>query len=464
MLTAVPDMLTPRSSKTSKPMLRAITAGACCIACVIFLSTAGMAEERPPEARSGLETLILSPSFWTLNRDAFAGKVADMDFRWVSTNRSAARSDSRSLSFQKIPVVETIVRFSGDTVSSVLISFFNKGDVGLISEDEFRQKVTAVTGIIDAATGVKSKDVSRREENKSDRKVQTLVWVASNATYKLESATSKVREHEGAARVLLPEYVNLSIVSATNHGTAAQGTGDGKTPLTASATKKMVKKNADGDVLLDQVPMVDQGQKGYCAAASAERVLRYYGLDITQHVIAQKAGTSEQGTDPKSMVTALKAVASLANLQVKVLEQFDMGDLVRQVSDYNREAKKSRAAEIVLPREGVIDTDAVYSRMDKKIYLQSRNKGRNLERFTKSVQSKIDAGIPVLWGVTLGFVEEKVALPQQIGGHMRLIIGYNAKNKEIIYSDSWGAGHELKRMGEADAMAITTCVFSMEPR
>lgn len=37
----------------------------------------------------------------------------------------------------------------------------------------------------------------------------------------------------------------------------------------------------------------------------------------------------------------------------------------------------------------------------------------------------------------LGIVHEKKA-QAGLGGHMRLIIGYNVKTSEMIYSDSWG--------------------------
>ena len=46
---------------------------------------------------------------------------------------------------------------------------------------------------------------------------------------------------------------------------------------------------------------------------------------------------------------------------------------------------------------------------------------------------------------------------------MRLIIGYNAKTNDIFYSDSWGAGHERKRMSAADAWTITTGLAKIEP-
>lgn len=47
---------------------------------------------------------------------------------------------------------------------------------------------------------------------------------------------------------------------------------------------------------------------------------------------------------------------------------------------------------------------------------------------------------------------------------MRLIIGYNRKEGELLYSDSWGRGHEEKRMALDDAWAITTNLYAIKPR
>ena len=44
---------------------------------------------------------------------------------------------------------------------------------------------------------------------------------------------------------------------------------------------------------------------------------------------------------------------------------------------------------------------------------------------------------------------------------MRLIIGYNAAANEILYSDSWVPGHELKRMRADRAFAITHDAFTL---
>jgi hypothetical protein len=54
-------------------------------------------------------------------------------------------------------------------------------------------------------------------------------------------------------------------------------------------------------------------------------------------------------------------------------------------------------------------------------------------------------------------------IPQQSGGHMRLIIGYNEKTQEVIYSDSWGKGHEFKRMPLSQAYATSMCLYTMSP-
>ncbi len=46
---------------------------------------------------------------------------------------------------------------------------------------------------------------------------------------------------------------------------------------------------------------------------------------------------------------------------------------------------------------------------------------------------------------------------------MRIIVGYNAATGEILYSDSWGAGHEEKRMAIDDAWTVTTGLGSLQP-
>ena len=86
-----------------------------------------------------------------------------------------------------------------------------------------------------------------------------------------------------------------------------------------------------------------------------------------------------------------------------------------------------------------------------------------MSKFERDIQAHIARGIPLLWSVSLGLLPETKLPAQTRGGHMRLIIGYNARTKEVYYSDTWGLGHELKKMPLADAWTMTDGLFTLEP-
>ena len=86
------------------------------------------------------------------------------------------------------------------------------------------------------------------------------------------------------------------------------------------------------------------------------------------------------------------------------------------------------------------------------------------DRVAKEIHRYIDDGIPLLWSLTLGKYPEEPSIAQQAGGgHMRIIIGYNDKTGQVLFSDSWGAGHELKRMSMDNAYSATQGLFTMSP-
>ena len=45
-----------------------------------------------------------------------------------------------------------------------------------------------------------------------------------------------------------------------------------------------------------------------------------------------------------------------------------------------------------------------------------------------------------------------------------MIIGYNLAKNQVIFTDSWGAGHEMKRMDMGDALKASFGVFMVEPQ
>jgi hypothetical protein len=132
------------------------------------------------------------------------------------------------------------------------------------------------------------------------------------------------------------------------------------------------------------------------------------------------------------------------------------------INNYNMIARRNKQP-LIDTSSRLLDVTAIYQAMKPDLLREVRTKNKSdSSRFMREVQTRIDGGVPLLWSVMLGIVKEEKA-PQAFGGHMRLIIGYNAKTDEILYSDSWGFGHELKRMALPDAWTITTGVDAIEP-
>jgi hypothetical protein len=115
----------------------------------------------------------------------------------------------------------------------------------------------------------------------------------------------------------------------------------------------------------------------------------------------------------------------------------------------------------------VLDTDNYiyfFGGLDPEVLREVNGKGPTYDKFMKAVKENIDKGVPVMWALQLGlFPENGQKTPQASGGHMRLIIGYNTEKNEIIFSDSWGAGHEKKRMAAPDASAATMGLYLLQP-
>jgi hypothetical protein len=285
-------------------------------------------------------------------------------------------------------------------------------------------------------------------------------WKTDKAHYLLEySFTKEVKTRDIPFRA---EFIRLEISPPQKAaGLLTTATNAQRSKFTGAMHVK--RDTATGDVWLGDVPMVDQGQKGYCAVASAERVMRYYGTEVDANELAQIANTeSSGGTSPQLMYEAVKKLSSRLKVRVRDLEKSEVRDFLKLQSDYNRAAKKAGATEI--PDMGnVIDVGMMYRLMKGDLLREVRNKNKgDLTRFQREVQTHIDAGVPLLWSVQLGLFPEP-GVPQSGGGHMRLIIGYNTQTKELIFSDSWGAGHEKKRMALDDAWSITTGLITIEP-
>lgn len=368
--------------------------------------------------------------------------------QWLSSLKDGMRADPKTLDLFGERVGEVIFRAGTPSlVGSVTVSLYNRGDDGEISARTLMDKVEAWKGKISTTLGVQA-------ESRDQRGTVNLVgwmWRKGRTAWLLESSISKGDEGQRA------EFLRLRIASldAPSGGT--------NQPARRSGLTEHVKKTAEGDVYIDGVPMVDQGQKGYCAVASAERVVRYYGLDVDQHEMAQIANTGEMGTSMAEMESALKSATG--KLHVRTTKQFDLDErqFLADLKSYNQEAKKLGEKEFNYERNvSYVNPMYFWQEVKPELFRDIKTKQAGFERFTGKIQEYVDQGIPVCWALQLGMFKED-GLPQSRGGHMRLILGYNKTTKDILYSDSWGKGHEMKRMPAANAWCMTMALYTMAP-
>lgn len=399
---------------------------------------------------------------WERPAEAFVAEHRADGFRFADAKRNIANCLVRGgCTWHGLEVWEARVYYADGRAARVEMSLYNRGD------DRSGRPKTAgeLKDLLDQAAA-RAEPGGRIGANPEKRKLPSGGYQFQRRFSRGANDVELVWGVDSAkARDQTADYVRVAL--------APKGAGpkvSRSTPgvVSRTRTKANVRRNDAGDVWIDNVPMVDQGQKGYCAAAVAERVLRYYGHAIDEHQVAQMAGTTAGGgTGVAEMIEAVRSIGSKCRLgfQSVVSTAGSLKEIEKDLEAYNKTARKMGRAEISLAScmEGnTVMVARILARMEGGVLLAARTKDPRFRRFLAGVRAGVDQGVPVFWGVTLGLFPEP-EIPQAAGGHMRLILGYNAKTHEVLYSDTWGAGHELKRMPEDRAFAITHDAFCLRP-
>jgi hypothetical protein len=432
-----------------------------CWLTLLFVATASFLEAQEPASTPlPLDEILLRSGVWESDQRALDSELATLHFEWISATRDVARSSTPGLVFHSRPLNEAIFAFHNGKLSEARLSLFNRGDSRALREDEFEALLASITADLSAATGVAPAERGRDPGNVV--RAQGRIWDAGGTRYLLEwSATKESKVHAIPFRA---EFIRLTLrpLPSTRRPVGA-------VPVRVRDTVKAfigrdhVERLPTGDAKLKDLPMVDQGEKGYCVVASVERILRYYGATVDQHELAQIANTDASlGTSTGAMLSSLRRLTGRLGIKVRSFYQWDARDFLKIVDDYNRATKRGKLApEIPLPYAA--DANAFFSQVKPEIYKEVRTKSvADFGKFQRDIQRSIDEGIPLLWSVPLGIVGESNS-PQRTGGHMRIIVGYNRNTREVLYSDSWGQGHEEKRMPLDDAWTITNGLSSLQP-
>lgn len=404
-----------------------------------YSSDVGALVARPlPRAGQGggelflnLDSLLAAPAVWQLTPEKLEqtfltpGASDSPYFKWLTEDRTGARFSRRpysnvsvdlALFNGQVPLDEAVIEFKNGIATQVTISLYNRGDSGNISKQDFENRYKAAGVTLSQWLGVKP--LERRPTTQTAVKTTGWLWTSPKMLALLEYNTDALVK-PGAAEFL---RLKLSPPSGKDQLLNIAAIGRSTASLKRSELPQFVKKEG-GDTYITAVPMVDQGDKGYCVVASSQRLFGYLRIPCDQHELAALAGSDAQrGTSSRAMEEALS----------KIVNRF-----------------KARFKPLLLKLPTRPSTD----------------KNARPDRFLKMIAEHIDKGEPLLWGLELGLHPEEPPLRiQGTGGHMRLIIGYNAAAEQLLFTDSWGAGHELKRMKLSDAVDSTFGVYLVEPR
>lgn len=365
------------------------------------------------------------------------GLLRGVLFRAVDSTTARMRRGP-NLTFSGLRTGDVVLSFNEDRSRAVLVSttIYNKGDDGEIDKGTFEQLLKESIAKLNTLLGA---EPTPRKTGKKETglRLRAWEWETPECAVLLEASST------GSGKKYVAEFIRLSLA----HTAEDLERGGADDAAHRAELKAHVQRDDAGSVWIDGVPMVDQGEKGYCVPASLSRVFAYYGMDgVDQHALAALCRSSgETGTTLEGMEKALRSISGAFHVSVVSSEWLNRKILERDVQRIVQKKRKSA--------EGVGLKDLLE-------YAATRPA---LRKGFRDIKKQIDAGIPVVWAVMLGLFPEQ-GIPQAAGGHMRLIIGYNEEKQALLYTDSWGAGHEMKAMRIDQASIITMGLFVLRPR
>lgn len=408
-----------------------------------FLALVGMSgtavgEDLKPPVIS-LDMLVEAPACWSLTPNDLAKAFhEDPDFGlvWLTQEHTRAKlsryrfSDVEidlSLFEKKVPVDEVVVDFEDGKVSVVSLSSFSRGDSAMIMDDDFEERFLECGKRIGSILETKSQ--VRKADAKQGMPLEGFFWES-------RKGLALLTYNEGArGSEIPPAFFRLRFANPQSNSPLVQAMRNrrGGCAVKLSQLRSRVARDDEGNTFIPAFPMVDQGNKGYCVVASAQRVFEYYGLGIDMHQIAEIAGSDpKQGTSSYEMAKELDEIDYRFKTRLEVIALASYRDQLVKVKQ---------------------SSDGYQSGGDFEP-----------QDFMKAIKSSIDEGVPLLWGLELGLFPESPDLkPQTEGGHMRTIIGYHEKKDLVIFSDSWGIGHEFKTMEFEHAFKATTGLYRLKP-
>ena len=345
---------------------------------------------------------------------------------WPMESKTRTQSSFRVYFKQRSPIAGAIpytaALYGRDgTVDSLSIIFANKGDsVTLDLIDNPRKAFKAVNQAIEAdheriEAQLLTLGKPKRQKSKTGKamKERSLRWDIGNHSLLLAAV-----ENEYLALRIMPPAL------ADQRGQPSKV----KSRLAKQTARANVVENDFGDVTISNIPMVDQGPKGYCVPATLERCLRYMGIRADMYALAMAGNTSLGGG------TSIRSI--IAGTQ----------DYVKQAGHQMQHAGGEASTRDVRPYidQGQPLLWAMYSTHEYNLIAnaitRARMKATDLNEWQESLSALLKKS-PKL-------------KKDKDSAHICMIVGYNERSGELAVSDSWG-GIQLRWISEDEAQDVS---------
>jgi hypothetical protein len=192
--------------------------------------------------------------------------------------------------------------------------------------------------------------------------------------------------------------------------------------------RALVTRRENADVVIDRIPMVDQGPKGYCVPATFERLLRYAGIPADMYELAALGDTGfGGGTHVPRLIEELERTVRQAGRRLEAVELKPSSATLARYIDEGR------------PVLWALSSTAAFNTL-------------------ADLYSKERASLPTPAALKAWATERRrlgaTLAPQPDTGHLCLLTGYNRVTGEIAFSDSWGPAFAERWLPAAAIQAV----------
>jgi len=326
-------------------------------------------------------------------------------------------------------------------VAELSMVFANLGDI-----DDFLQDPQSRKGKVTTADQTRVttavRDTIEKESSHFSAQLTALLGRSTLTAYGPDPKTSETVQRwnwNGHAILLASEkdkYLALRIVPSdvADRKIVQQVNGDA---LRKQLAQRVVHR-ANGDVIIQDIPMVDQGPKGYCVPATWARDLRYMGVPADLYQLALAGSTNVGGG------TSVSGLARGAENLVRTYGYHLVSRNGSSMQIQNFSEKIDQGLPLMWDMFVIEDLNANLTK-------------RSMLRKANTTPADWEAYKKILYAAGQDAHQLKV---NRDNGHMCMIIGYNKKTNELAISDSWGPNFAERWITVDEAQVISKNEFT----